>query len=222
MTVAIIADVVASREAPDRDRLQRDLESAIASAARVRPQPVRPWRPTAGDELQAVCASVGDALVATLALQLSLPDDVTCRFGIGVGEVHPVASALSDAIEDGPGWWAAREAIERAEALGRGAARSWLAVHGTAPVELRGSAAPVNAYLALRDQALADLGGRARRVLLETWLGARQKDVAASEGITQAAVSQMVNRPVMRALRQGLAELVQASSAASESASDAS
>lgn len=210
MVVTVIADIVASREAPDRDVLQREIESAALAIEEARPRARQRWWPTAGDEFQAVYDSIEDALVATLYLQLALPEGVTCRFGLGVGDIKPVESMLADAIQDGPGWWAARDAVERAEALERGrlpGTRSRLVVHESQPAEIRAQEGLVNAYLVLRDQVVADMSPRARRVAFESWRGNQQKDIAAREGITQAAVSQSINKPLVRALRLGAAEL---------------
>jgi len=176
----------------------------------VLPRARQKWWPTVGDEFQAVYDSVEDALVATLYLQLALPEGVACRFGIGVGDIVPVDSLLGDQIQDGPGWWAAREAVGRAHDLEKGrlpGVRSWLVVHETEPVDLRDRAAVVNAYLLLRDQVIADMNPRARRATFDSWRGLQQKEIAAKEGITQAAVSQAVNKPLVRALRLGARDL---------------
>jgi hypothetical protein len=213
MTIAVIADIVASRSAPDRDAVQRAIEAATATVEEVRPRATQRWWPTVADEFQAVYETLEDALVATLYLQLALPEGVACRFGLGVGEIGPVESSLTDAIQDGPGWWAARNAIEHAEELEQGklpGTRSWLVVHDTEPPERRAQAAVVNAYLLLRDQVVADMSPRARRAVYDTWRGRQQKEIAADEGITQAAVSQAINKPLVRALRVGAKDLERA------------
>lgn len=210
MAVAIISDIVSSREAADRNALQRDIESAALAVEEAHTRARQPWWPTAGDEFQAVYDTIEDALVATLYLQLALPEGVTCRFGIGVGDITPVESMLADAIQDGPGWWAARDAVKRAEERDRDrlpGGRSWLSVHETAPAELRAQEGVVNAYLLLRDQVVADMSPRTRRAVFESWRGLQQKEIAQNEGITQAAISQAINKPLVRALRLGARDL---------------
>ncbi|WP_221585168.1 SatD family protein [Microbacterium sp. G2-8] len=208
MDVPIIADIVASRDAADRDAVQGDIERAAGLVEKVRPRAKRGWRATAGDEFQAVYGSLADALVATLAIQLALPEGSACRFGIGMGEVHPVESSLADEIEDGPGWWSARAAVERAEEVGRpGDARTWFAPHETAGRDAEQTAGVVNAYLRLRDEVVSGMSDRARNVTFAIWHGEYQKDVAEREGISQAAVSQLINKPIIRALREGMAGL---------------
>jgi hypothetical protein len=210
MVVAVIADIVASRAAPDRDAVQRDIEAAAREVERVLPRARQEWWPTVGDEFQAVYDTIEDALIATLYLQLALPEGVACRFGLGVGDIAPVESLLADQIQDGPGWWAAREAVSRAHDLDKGrlpGGRSWLTVHEQEPPAMREREAVVNAYLLLRDQVVADMNPRARRATFDSWRGLQQKEIAAKEGITQAAVSQAINKPLVRALRTGAKDL---------------
>ncbi|MEL5990374.1 SatD family protein [Microbacterium phosphatis] len=209
MVIAVIADIVASRAAHDRDAVQREIEAAAREVERTRPRARQDWWPTVGDEFQAVYDTMEDALVATLFLQLALPEGVACRFGLGVGDITPVESRLADRIQDGPGWWAAREAVGRANLLDKGklpGVRSWLVVHEGESDALRAREPVVNAYLLLRDQVVADMNPRARRATFDTWRGMQQKDIAAKEGITQAAVSQAINKPLVRALRIGARE----------------
>lgn len=210
MAIAVIADIIASRAAHDRDAVQRDIEAAAREVERVMRRARQEWWPTVGDEFQAVYDTVEDALVATLYLQLALPEGVACRFGIGVGDIVPVESQLADQIQDGPGWWAAREAVGRAHDLDKGrlpGVRSWLVVHEREGAALREREALVNAYLLLRDQVVADMNPRARRATFDAWRGLQQKEIAAKEGITQAAVSQAINKPLVRALRLGARDL---------------
>ncbi|WP_309067174.1 SatD family protein [Microbacterium sp.] len=196
MTVAILADIVGSRRQPDRDALQKQIEEAAAQADRLVPGATRPWRPTVGDELQAVYETLGGALRATLVLQLAAPDSVECRFGIGYGAVVSVASSR-DELQDGPGWWAAREAIEHVHSLARRRvrpARTWFQAGIGAPSEITAITALVNGYLLARDHIIGEMNGRARRLTLGRMRGDAQKDLADAEGISQSAVSQSLSK----------------------------
>ncbi|MGW9112446.1 SatD family protein [Microbacterium sp. NPDC055683] len=206
MTVAVIADIISSREAASRDEVQRAIEAAVIEVDRTYPWALQAWYPTVGDEFQAVFRTVDDALLSTLYFQLALPKGVACRFGIGLGGIARVQSRLSEGIQDGPGWWAARAAVERARDLERTRApfaRSWFVVdEDSAPHEIA-QEGPVNAYLMARDQLVSDFTPRVRRSLFLRWCGYPQKTIAEMEGVSPSAVSQALNRPASMALRVG-------------------
>lgn len=192
MSVAVIADIVGSRDLPDRDAAQRAIEAAIARVEREHPAAARALTATVGDEFQGVYASLPAALRSLLLLQLALPDGIQCRFGIGVGEVAAVASAQG-AISDGPGWWAARDAIEQVHRLEDRAVPSARTRIVGAPGEDADMAANIlyaNAYLLARDEIVGAMTGRARRLAYGRCLGVTQRELARAEGITQSAVSQ--------------------------------
>ncbi|WP_203135415.1 SatD family protein [Microbacterium sp. JZ31] len=209
MTVAIIADIVGSRRQPDRDALQQQIEDAAGQSDRLVPGADQPWRPTVGDELQAVYGSLGRALRATLVLQLAAPDDVECRFGIGYGGVVSVASTREE-LQDGPGWWAARQAIEHVHSLARRrvrSARTWFGAGVGAPREIAAITGLVNSYLVARDHMVGEMNGRARRLTLGRMRGDAQKDLADAEGISQSAVSQSLSKAGAPALMLLLDEI---------------
>jgi len=127
----LIGDVVRSRATTDRQALHDALEAALAAADAAVP-PVTGLRVTVGDEFQGTYATLGEAVEAALRVRLALLPDVDTRFGLGRGEV-----AVLDArrgIEDGPGWWAARAAIEAVdEVAGRAATRLARTAYRAAP-----------------------------------------------------------------------------------------
>ena len=189
VAAALIVDVVGSRRMPDREAAQRALDEALARLERDLPEAVVPVHPIVGDEMQGVFPDLDAALCATLLFQLALPDAVECRYGIGIGEVGEVPSA-SGGISDGPGWWAARSAIEDAETLADRAlpaarVRVRAADESDRPVVRR-----ANAYLAARDELVAAMSERTRRLTYGRCLGLTQRRLAEQEGITQSAVSQ--------------------------------
>ena len=136
---ALIADIIRSRELPDRRRAQRVIHETLDRAAEGLKLTQRPYA-TVGDELQAVSATLADALALTMRTHLLLPDGLGLRFGIGVGAISEVEGAAGSGaggasgrpIQDGSAWWAAREAIEKAHHLqdaGRSFIRTWLRIH---------------------------------------------------------------------------------------------
>jgi hypothetical protein len=188
--VAIIADIVGSRELMDRDRAQLDLEQSFA---RVRDliDLVEPFQPTVGDEFQAVASDLASALTATLAARLAFPDGVDCRFGLGAGDSREVMSSRPDDIRDGSAWWNAREAIETAHRRmdgGRSTVRSWYAGRGDE------GAGIVNAYLMMRDHVISRMKRLDRELTLGQLAGRTQVELARTHGITQSAVSQRLER----------------------------
>lgn len=194
MVIATIADIVGSRRLADRGAAQRAIDTAIAAIEEQLPLALEPLRPTVGDELQGVFTSLDGALATTLLVQLALPDIVQCRFGLGVGATGLVASASGD-IPDGPAWWAARAAIDHVHALEQRtvpSARTWVVAHDEEPDAAHEAARRADLYLLARDQLVGGMSERARRLTYGRCFGVTQRELAAQEGITQSAVSQLL------------------------------
>ncbi len=128
--------------------------------------------------------------------------EIDIRFGIGWGSVMVLDAGAG--IQDGPGWWAAREAIEWTAAAqrqpGLALVRTSFRVNG----EDRRTSTPINAALLCRDHLIGSLDERSIRILKGLLSNHTKKDIAATEGISASAVSQ-------RAGRDGLDLIVQAS-----------
>lgn len=205
MPVVVTADIVGSRRLTDRASAQRALDGAIARVEHDLPSAVRPLRPTVGDEQQGVYPTLNAALAALLLLRLALPDDVDCRFGLGVGEIGAVPSAHG-AIPDGPGWWAARAAIEHVHALQQRtvpAVRTWVRADEGEGDATRSALPFVNAYLLARDQLIDDMTERTRRLTYGRCLDSTQRELAEAEGLSQSAVSQALAASGAAALVEG-------------------
>jgi len=195
--VALIGDVVDSRQHPDRAAAQAALVRALSEVEALVPS-VQPLDVTLGDEFQGAYATVADAALAALLVRLSLLPDVDTRYGLGHG-TFTVFDADRDLVsQDGPAWWAARSAVDtarqRAGQPRSRAVRTWYAEHepgggGAAP-----GAATVNAFLTCRDEILARMSPRELRLLRGLLLGEQQAAMAAQEGVVQSAVSQSLTR----------------------------
>lgn len=207
--IVTIADIVGSRGLADRSAAQREIESAVARVESNAPAAERPMAATVGDEFQAVHVELSAALRSLLLLQLALPEGIELRFGVGVGEVRAVDSR-TELISDGPGWWAARDAIEAVHRLqDRGMPRARTRVVG-APEEDAGMTSQIrmaNAYLLARDELVGAMSTRARRLTYGRWLGRTQRELADDEGISQPAVSQLLAASGAAALLAGLSAL---------------
>jgi hypothetical protein len=199
--VAVIADLVGSREHPDRRAVQRALVAGLDEVNAQVPA-VQPLRPTVGDESQGVYARLPDALAATLLLRLVLGPGLDCRFGIGAGWYETVGDPDGALIQDGSAWWSAREAIVEAKdrESGRHATlRTWVAGE---------DAAVANAYLLARDHLVAEMSPRSRRLLVGLLRGRTQTALAGEEGISPSAVSQNLRKSGALAVLGGM-ELLQ-------------
>lgn len=189
-TVTLIGDVVGSRIPDDRSDVHARLEAALVRV-NAELSPLRPLWITAGDEYQASFERVGEAIAATLRLRLALLPDLDVRHGIGWGEVTVLSE--SPRIEDGPGWWAARKAINRVSAEADRASLSRVRTAFEVADGLdRPDTAAVNAALLGRDGLVGAMAPRSLSVLRGLLSGQRQREVAEAEGISASAVSQRV------------------------------
>lgn len=191
--VALIVDIVGSRDLADRPAAQQAILDAFARAHETRPFP-QPLAPTVGDEFQAVFDDVPHAVWATAVGRLLLPEGVDCRFGLGLGEIRDVGPGIRGTVQDGSAWWRARAAIEEAHAREdrrNPYLRTWFDGDG---------AGEVNALLLLRDHAIDGMRARERRIAAAALLGRSQVEIARAEGVTQSAVSQSLRRSGAAAL----------------------
>jgi hypothetical protein len=197
-TATLLGDLVGSRRVGDRAALHDRLVAVLDEANRTL-GPTVPLRITVGDEYQGCFADVGSALHAALWLRVELLPDCDQRHGVGWGEVGVLSE--SPRVEDGPGWWVARDAIEAAE---EDAARPGLRHLRTAYRRAEGAGGPdpaaVNAALVCRDQVVGSLGERSLRLLRGILAGRSQVELAREEGVSPSAVSQRVRHDGLAAL----------------------
>src|SRR6218665_216427 len=209
MAIAVLADIVGSRQLRDRTAAQRVLDEAIAQVEADLALAAQPLTPTVGDEQQGVYLTLGDALVSLLMIQLRLPDGIAFRFGIGVGEVRAVASVHRE-LADGPGWYAARAAIEIVHARESRAVprtRTWIVGAPGQDEAMESTIAASNAYLLVRDELVGAMSERERRLTYGRLVGRSQQELATDEGISQPSVSKALRNAGAAALLEGLAAL---------------
>ncbi|MDP3966640.1 MAG: SatD family protein [Nocardioides sp.] len=185
----LIGDLVGSRDLPDRAGAQDLLAEALAAVNETL-TPVQPLEPTVGDEVQGGFATLADATLAALLLRLGCLPVVDVRCGLGEGEVRVHDATRRPLLQDGPGWWTAREALEVMAAPRKAALRTWFVGGDGADV------GRVNAFLLCRDQLVDRLNDRGRRMLRAALLGATQREIARAEGISESGVSQQFARGV--------------------------
>lgn len=208
MSIAVTADIIGSRRLDDRAAAQADLDAAISDVERALPIGGGvPLRPTVGDELQGVFPRLDTALAFILLLRLALPEGIDCRYGVGIGEVGSIPSRSRD-IADGPGWWAAREAVETVHAMQDRALPSLRTWTVAAADEDADAARWANALCTSRDQLVSAMSPRARRLTMGRCLGRTQRALAEEEGVTQSAVSQVLASSGAAAVVEGYTLLV--------------
>jgi len=199
MLATVLGDIVGSRRSPDRTALHRDLDAALGDIAAFA---IDPPAFTVGDEFQGSYPTVGAAIDAALTVRLAVAPEIDIRFGIGWGEVTILDPETG--IQDGPGWWSAREAIEWTAAAQDQPALASVRTTYRSTASTGPNADAVNAALLCRDHLLALIDTRSLRLLRGLREGKTKKELAAAEGISASAVSQ-------RTARYGLDLLVAAS-----------
>lgn len=188
--MTLLGDLVGSRAARDRPALHERVRTALDAVNEVI-EADAPLAATVGDEFQGRYATLGGALDAALRVRLSLLPVADVRVGIGRGAV--VDLEAGGAIQDGPGWWSAREAVEVVEASARTPAlRHLRTAYRIAEGETGAAPDAVNAALACRDELVGSLSDRALRILAGLLAGQSQAALATAEGISPSAVSQQV------------------------------
>lgn len=177
--VAVIGDLVGSRELEDRAAVQERVEEAVTAANEQWANELAAgFIVTLGDEYQGLLKRPDHAFHAVVTLESRLVG-VTARYGIGLGTLATPLKPTAVGM-DGPCFHRAREAMERAKREDR-----WIAVTGFG--EERDGV--LNGILRL-------MGGVRREwtnVQAETVFAAReaaeQKAVARARGVSEATVS---------------------------------
>jgi len=189
LRATLIGDVVGSRRASDRSATHQALNTALGV---VGAGAINPPGFTVGDEFQGSYPTVGAAIDAALSVRLAVAPDIDVRFGIGWGLVTVLDPDAG--IQDGPGWWAARDAIEWTKAAQRQPGLALVRTSFRADGEARGDVDAVNAALLCRDHLLGSLDDRSIRIVKGLLTNQTKKDIAAAEDISASAVSQRAGR----------------------------
>ena len=182
----MIGDMVGSRRLPDRAGAQRHLLAVLDELTDLL-EPAQRLEPTVGDEFQGCFAGAPEALLGSLLVRLELMDVVDVRIGLGEGPVTVHDADRRPLLQDGPGWWAAREALDALAEPRSSGSHTWYA----GP-----DAVAVNALLVTRDALVDRLGASGRRMLRLALRGRTQAEIAEEEDVSRSAVSQQFARGV--------------------------
>jgi hypothetical protein len=210
--ITVLGDVVRSRLHARADEQRRSVEGALG-LANERTEPVQPLTPTIGDEFQGVFPDLVSAVDATLFVRVRLLGDVDVRFGIGSGELFGFDPENAPFRQDGPAWWAAREAVDAVRAAEqrqerpRGLRTRWVDAAGGDPTVV----ASVNAFLLCRDELVTAMRPRDAATLLGLMLDEPLTSIARAQGVSTSAISQRAIRNGLYAIREAHRELVEAS-----------
>ncbi len=189
LRATLIGDVVGSRTVADRTGVHRLLNKALRDIAG---DAIDPPAFTVGDEFQGAFPSVGLAIDAALSLRLAVAPDIDVRFGVGWGAVTMLDETAG--IQDGPGWWGAREAIEWTASAQRQPGLALVRTSFRVSGESRTDLDAINAALICRDHLLGSLDDRSTRIVKALLKNRTKKDIAEAEGISPSAVSQRSGR----------------------------
>ena len=132
----LIGDLVHSRRSADRAGLHARLSKALDAVNRAG-GPLTPLRITVGDEYQGTFASLPDAVRAAWRLRVRMLPECDLRQGLGWGEVRVLQE--EPRVEDGPGWWVARDAVHAVELAEERSGTAW---RRTAYRRVEGAAGP--------------------------------------------------------------------------------
>lgn len=110
--VAIIGDIIDSRNIVDRSQVQEKLRETLEDInIRYKEHIVSKWTITLGDEFQALIKPNLELFKVLDYISYKM-DPVNIRFGIGLGEIYTNIDYEMSIGADGPAYWNARDAIE--------------------------------------------------------------------------------------------------------------
>lgn len=185
--VTLLGDVVDSRHHRDRQQLHDTLQRVLQTVNDRSPTD-QPLRLTVGDEFQGSYPTLGDALGALVTTLAVASPDTDLRFGVGRGDV--VLLDATSGIQDGPGWWAAREAIDHVKA--QSARTGWEQLRSAyrAPGADPATTAAVNAALVCQDLVLGSVDSTDWSIVRGLMAQHTQAQIAAGLGVSRQAVQQ--------------------------------
>lgn len=198
--VTLLGDVVQSRHHRDRQQLHDTLELVLQKVNDRSPTD-QPLGLTVGDEFQGSYPTLGEALSALVTTRSLASPDTDVRFGVGRGDVL-VLDARSG-IQDGPGWWAAREAIDHVKA--QSAKTGWERLRSAyrAPGADPATTAAVNAALVCQDLVLGSWHSTDWSIVRGLMAQHTQAEIAVDLGVSRQAVQQRRKAAGMPMLLQG-------------------
>ncbi len=186
---AVLGDFVGSRRAGDRQALQRRLLDAFARVA-ASTAPVQPFAFTIGDEFQAIFDSIPRALRGILELRFELAEVGQVRFGLGWGAIPVSDRAAAPFGQDGPGWWAARNALDAVAASEKRRRRPTETRLGFEAALPLAESRWIQGLTVALDTIVSTMDERDQAIALGLLRGATQSEIAEGFDVTQSAIAQ--------------------------------
>jgi len=187
--VAVIGDLVASREAGNRGELQRVLAGAVEQAnVAARERLASPYTITLGDEFQALYRSP-EALLGDFWALLDALHPVRLRLAAGIGEIATPINDRQALGMDGPAFYRARRTMDE------------LKRERDSIVQLEGESgtlALVNPALRLVCRLIAGWKRETLSILIRLAEGLPVEEIARHMGVTERAVFKRIRTNSLR------------------------
>lgn len=191
-----IADLVGSRDIPDRPSVQGRLRAVIDEVNdELGDGLAAPLRLTGGDEWKVLLARPA-TVVDVVDRMADALHPVEIRWGVGWGRLDTPLTAEVGAL-DGPTFHRAREAVREASSAG-----AWVRTAGFSPLHDRVLSALFGTLGALRSSWTERQVAYVRAAR-----GRTQKEAAREVGVTQSGISKGLNRAHYPEYREGLEAL---------------
>ncbi len=194
---ALIGDIVGSKSAAQRNALQQHFLAALEEANEAT-SPRTTLRVTRGDEFEGSYGSGEEAWEATLWLRLLMRQHGhDLWISVAWGEMTALPESDEAAAQDGPAWWAARDALTDLKASARAARNRRTVFTGF-------NSPPLGAAVILRDEVLAGLDESDATITLGLITGRSQATIADDLGITPGVVSRRIHRNGLLSLAESV------------------
>ncbi len=185
--------MIGSRKLENRSVLQKKFSAALSTVQKRYAQHiVSPLTVTIGDEFQAVLKEPSHLFALLYEIEQSLKT-VTLRYGFGIGAISTAINYQAAIGMDGPAFHNARTSIEQA----RKTKTRYGFICGDPVIDKR-----INVLLNWIDISTKSWPPEKHTILHLYCKRVTQKEIARSVSMSQSAVSQHINAPAFRLIRQ--------------------
>ena len=187
--VALISDIIESKEIEDRRAFQEELVGCLGEINRRSGTVLSPYTVTLGDEFQAVYKDGTEALDHILYILVKL-FPVRFRFSISFGGISTEINEERAIGMDGPVFHDAREGMNRLKKIGYSIIRVGSARDSSLDM--------LNAGLGLAMGVMADWKGDTLRIFYDLFQGKAVKEIVPQYTLSQRGVYKLINRNKLR------------------------